>query len=195
MPDFSLRNQDFTKYSFDFSISSIKCTDVNIGKLEVRARKLTDADKAAYSATDKAAELDLTATDIGMKCTAEYDYELDFWPHVPRGGGSVSLAAGGDSKINSKVNVHGLGFGVTAPPMLKMIDGTCSGKVDVLDNTIHFSGGLSGSILNKFKSDMAGVVEKLASEQLCSAVGKILGDLDTGIFSNELMLLNMMVAR
>lgn len=191
LPDFIIANQELAKYSFDFQISSIECTNVNIGKLEVRAKKLTEA-QTVYPASKKSAQLDLVTTEIGMRCTAKYKYKLDFWPHIPRGGGSIDLVAGGDSSINGQVNVYGLGFGVTEPPKLEMIGGTCKGKLNVVG--IHFSGGLSGSILNKFKTEVGGLVESLATGQLCGAVSKVLGKLDTGIFQNELTLLNMMVA-
>lgn len=188
VPDISIDSQDISKYGFDVTVSAIACNKVDVGRLEITAQALDTPVTAS-----KSAQLDLLATDIVMECSANYEYKLDFWPYVPRGDGSVILTAGGGSNVAGRVDVHGLGFGLTAPATLELVPGTCTGQVDVLEQEVHFSGGLSGSILNKFKKEVASVVEKLASNKVCGALSTEIPKLDTSAFSEQLLMLSMMV--
>jgi hypothetical protein len=191
VPDISIASQEISKYGFDVAVSDIACKKVDVGKLQITAQSLKTTPSTPLTGASKSAQLDLLATEIVMECSANYDYKLDLWPYVPRGDGSLTLVAGGGSNVEARVDVHGLGFGLTAT--LDLVPGSCSGKVDVLEQEVHFSGGLSGSILNKFKKEVASVVEQLASDKICGALSTEIPKLDTNMFGDQLLMLSMMV--
>jgi len=237
LPSISLSDQHFSAYGFNVGVSGIKCEDITVGVLDIKAQKIapppvgadyitpspaptpsggteytkpptssptaatvynTNLAPAGRRTSSKANEgkqvkLDLSATGIRLKCSATYNYKLDFWPYYPKGSGDVSMVAARDTNVKGAVIIDGLGKATV--PTLEMVDGSCEGTIDVLADQIEFSNGITRHVLEFFKGKLASTVQSTAKTQLCGAVTAALPSLDTSMFSNELQMLNMLTYR
>jgi hypothetical protein len=141
----------FDMDGFEGSLSAITCKNFAIGTMVLNAN------------ADPAASVALDATDVALSCNAKWKYKLKVWPHVPKGDGSVDISIGDGSAFSGTVGLNnntGLFTSLSLP--------ACTSNVKV--SNLHFHGGISGDILNLFKSLITSTIEKEVNGQVCSAI-------------------------
>ncbi len=149
LSDLKIPDLPFDEDGFEGKVSSVACQNVDIAALAINAN-LVDS-------------VALAATGLSIACTADWSYKLKIWPHVPDGSGTVSIGVGDGSAFSATLalaNNSGVFTSLSLP--------ACSASVHV--SSLHFSGGLSGDILNLFKSLIESEIEKQVNSQVCSAV-------------------------
>ena len=147
----ALPDVPFSEDGFEGSISSITCTNFLIGGLTLNAN------------ADPLASVHLAATGVALSCTASWQYKLSVWPHFPYGDGSVDITIGDSSGFSGTLgmsNNTGVFTSLSLP--------ACTAAVSV--SNIDFSGGISGDILNLFKSLIKTEIEKEVNGQVCGAI-------------------------
>jgi hypothetical protein len=141
----------FSQDGFEGGITTITCKNFNIGSLALTAN--TDATVA------------MAATGVALSCSAHWNYKLKIWPHVPDGSGTVDISIGGGSSFSSAIGISNNTGAFTSLSLP-----SCAS--DVVVSSLHFSGGLSGDILNLFKSIIKKTIQKEVNGQVCSAIKK-----------------------
>ena len=149
-------NVPFSQDGFEGGITSITCKNFDIGALTLTA--------------NVGATVAMAATGVALSCSAHWNYKLKVWPHVPEGSGTVDISIGGGSSFTSTIGISN-NTGVFTSLSLS----SCTS--DVVVSNLHFHGGLSGDILNLFKSIIKKTVQKEVNGQVCSAIKK--GIVDT----------------
>jgi hypothetical protein len=155
LSSFTLPDLPFDEDGFEGSVSSISCSNFVIGSLTLNAND-TPASTVA-----------LSANGVGLSCKANWNYKLKIWPHVPDGHGTVDITIGDSSAFSGTMGVSnntGTFTSLSLP--------ACTSNVAV--SGLHFSGGLSGDILNLFKSLIKKTIQKEVNGQVCGAVQKAL---------------------
>ncbi len=145
----------FDEAGFTGSLSSITCKNVAIEELNLNA--------------NAAESLALSASGLSLACSANWKYKLKVWPHVPDGHGTVDIAVGDGSSFSATLGINN-NTGVYTSMSLP----ACASGVKIA--SMHFHGGLTGDILNLFKSLIEKSVEKEINGQVCGAVKKALVD-------------------
>eukprot|EP00946_MAST-07B_sp_MAST-7B-sp1_P001413 g1413.t1 len=151
----SIPDVPFDQSGFTGKISSIKCADVAIDTLGLSA--------------NVAESIALAASGLSISCSADWQYKLKVWPHVPDGHGTVDISIGDGSSFSAT-----LGISNNTGVFTSMSLPACSSGVKI--SSMHFHGGLTGDILNLFKSLIESAVEKEINGQVCGAVKKALVD-------------------
>ena len=146
----------FSEDGFEGGITSITCKNFDIGALTLTA--------------NAGATVAMAATGVALSCSAHWNYKLKVWPHVPDGAGTVDISIGGGSSFTSTIGISN-NTGVFTSLSLP----SCTS--DVVVSNLHFHGGLSGDILNLFKSIIKKTIQKEVNGQVCSAIKK--GIVDT----------------
>lgn len=154
LKDIKIPDVTFDKDGFTGGISSIDCKNVQIGKLTLK---------------NGATGLALAASGVAVSCTADWNYKLKIWPHVPSGHGSVTISVGGGSSLSATLSISSNGEKYTSLALP-----ACHSGVDVTG--LHFSGGLSGDILNLISSLLKSTIESEINSQLCAGVKTALVD-------------------
>ena len=149
IPDFS-----FDSSGFKGKVSSIGCGGFSVGSAKL----------ASGSASGSTGSASLVVSSVSTSCKAHWQYELKSWPHWPKGSGSVSI----DAKADGTVSVA---CGATSQGQPHLTATTVNVHIDITN--LHFSGGLSGDILNLFKS----LIKDKISSALQSPVKKALTSL------------------
>ena len=97
---------------------------------------------------------------VGIKCTANWEYRTDWWPHI-KGHGDVEVTVSGSSAALSVAAGSKDGHPtVTAEH--------CASDIDI--SYLHFHGGLSGWILNLFHKLISRHIEDSIDSALCKEV-------------------------
>ena len=149
----SIPDVPFDQSGFTGAVSSIRCKDVALEELVLSA--------------NVEASLALAARGLSLSCSADWKYKLKVWPHVPDGSGTVDIAVGGGSSFSAT-----LGVSNNTGVFTSMALAACASGVKIA--SMHFHGGLTGDILNLFKSLIESAVEKEINGQVCGAVKKAL---------------------
>lgn len=139
----------FDKDGFKGSLTSMKCTNAALNDLDLKAT---------------AGSIEMNADGLGVKCTGKWKYELKSWPHLPKGHGSVDVSVGGKSSLLAQIDISNNNENNTV-----VKPGNCKTSVDITN--LHFSGGISGAILNLLKKLIESNVEKALDSTVCKTVG------------------------
>ena len=145
----------FSQDGFEGGVTAISCQQFKIGAMTLNAN-------AAPSAT-----LALAASGVALSCKASWTYKLKVWPHVPHGHGTVDISIGSGSAFSGTLGISN-NTGVFTSLSLP----ACTSNVHV--SNLHFSGGLSGDILNLFKSLIKKTIEKEVNGKVCGAISTAL---------------------
>ena len=107
---------------------------------------------------------------VHVQCSGKYKYKTTFWPHVPKGDGSVKVT------VSQTSAVVGVKVGITSDghPDLAVADGDC--KVNVKITGLTFGGGLTSDILNLFKSPLKKAISSALNGSLCGIVKSLVKD-------------------
>ena len=127
----------------------MKCTNAVLNDLDLKAT---------------AGSIEMNADGLGVKCTGKWKYELKSWPHLPKGHGSVDVSVGGKSSLLAQIDISNNNENNTV-----VKPGNCKTSVDITN--LHFSGGISGAILNLLKKTRESNVEKALDSTVCKTLG------------------------
>ena len=126
------------------SVKNVKCADLKISSLTL---------------TPKASEgVTLAGSGLGVSCHADWSYKCG----ILKGSGSVDAAVGGSTALNAEL-------GVTSPAPAFATQAAllqCQPKIDI--SSLSFHGGISGSILNLFKSELKKTLSSEIEKEMCS---------------------------
>jgi hypothetical protein len=131
----------FSQDGFEGGVTAISCQQFKIGAMTLNANEAPSATVA------------LAASGVALSCKASWTYKLKVWPHVPHGHGAVDISIGSGSAFSGTLGISN-NTGVFTSLSLP----ACTSNVHV--SNLHFSGGLSGDILNLFKSLIKKTIEK-----------------------------------
>jgi len=147
--------ESFSAYSFDITVSNLRCDSFDLGSV------------SSDAVDSSASTLDASAMDVGVTCNGEYSFEQS-WLGWPYGSGSVSLSTSTSSVYLRLVALpageHGLPFDVDVS--------TCTALIQL--SAFSFSGGLSASILNTLSSAIRPVVENTLEPRVCDKAEDVL---------------------
>ena len=157
----------FSQDGFEGSVNSIKCQALTVASSSL-----------ALQAPGSVA---VSLAGVGVSCSANWNFKLSSWPHVPDGSGSVDIV------VSQTTAAVGVSFAVAAlHPQLV----ATAANVDVGSIDLTFHGSALDWILNLFKGDIEGAVKDALQKDFGGAVTDFL----SSDVNKELAALNLELA-
>jgi len=192
LPSIAIPDQQFEASGFDVTIFGIQCSDVSVGNMEMFVHNVHNLSNNTAKPSGSTLKLKINATNAYLKCNTKYKYRLGFFPYVPRGSGDFSVVAAGATQVSGDVLVRGLSLVPgTTDPTLELIDGNCTGVVDVLEEEMEFTNGITSAILRQYKSSLARTVEELTGAGLCEALAQEIPNIAPDLYLPQLRLASL----
>jgi len=133
--------------SVDIFLTQVQCTNVYIEDMILTSNVQSDAE----------IDVDVKIVNLGLRCTFKWRYDFGF-----TGSGSAYIVSTGND-VDTRIGFYSEDFNNHAPHSSRIE--ACSSQINV--NDIHFQGGISGTILNLFKSSVKGMIEDEVTDMVC----------------------------
>eukprot|EP00940_MAST-03C_sp_MAST-3C-sp2_P000408 g408.t1 len=137
----------------DIWITQLRCTNIRLDDLIVSHTRVNN----------KIVDLSIRVDNLDVDCSANWRYDFGF-----TGSGSVTAALD-DNDVSAVIRFESQNFDSHAPD--KSSVKSCSANLDI--TSINFNGGISGTILNLFKSSVMSLIEDEVSTLLCAELGTL----------------------
>jgi hypothetical protein len=151
LTDLQINNFEWDQNGFSGTVSNIHCKDLVFGTVN---SSLHPGIGARYAGNG-----------LGIKCSANWDYKANMFPHLPTGDGTLDVNIA-DAFVAMIIQVREEDM----KPVVSAVNATCS--INTMD--IEFSGGLTAMLLNLIKGLVSVKLRENVEGAVSGAIFKII---------------------